>query len=52
VGVLGLVRSTPEQVELDLRVISEALGDKPFGVHVLFPVTDTKIDKGELVERS
>jgi NAD(P)H-dependent flavin oxidoreductase YrpB (nitropropane dioxygenase family) len=51
VGVLGLVRSTPEQVELDLRVITEALGDKPFGVDVLFPVTDTQVDRVELADR-
>jgi NAD(P)H-dependent flavin oxidoreductase YrpB (nitropropane dioxygenase family) len=55
VGVLGLARSTPDQVEVDLRVISEALGDKPFGVDVLFPVTntqtDTPTDKVELASR-
>ncbi|HTK62860.1 MAG TPA: nitronate monooxygenase family protein [Pseudonocardia sp.] len=51
VGVLGLVRSTPEQVELDLRVISEALDGKPFGVDVLFPVGDIPTDKAELSAR-
>jgi NAD(P)H-dependent flavin oxidoreductase YrpB (nitropropane dioxygenase family) len=51
VGVLGLVRSTLEQVKLDLRVIAEALDGKPFGVDVLFPVGDEQIDKAEVASR-
>ncbi len=42
-GVLGTARLTPEQVEIELRRIDEALGpDKiPYGVDILYPAENT-----------
>src|ERR1700691_3909582 len=37
VGVLGAVGHTPEELELELQWIDEAVGGKPYGVDILFP---------------
>ena len=36
-GVLGAVGHTPEQLDIDLRWISEEVGDRPFGVDLIVP---------------
>lgn len=42
-GVLGTARKTPEQLETDLCKIDEALqGTVPYGVDIIFPLSDTK----------
>ncbi|QTH20287.1 nitronate monooxygenase [Rhizorhabdus wittichii] len=38
-GVLGVARSTPEQVEEELRWIDEHVEGKPYGVDILMPTT-------------
>jgi NAD(P)H-dependent flavin oxidoreductase YrpB (nitropropane dioxygenase family) len=36
-GVLGAVHHTPEELELELRWIDDAVGGKPYGVDILMP---------------
>ncbi|HKN92059.1 MAG TPA: nitronate monooxygenase, partial [Acidimicrobiia bacterium] len=36
-GVLGATTLTPDQLEVELRWIDEAVGGKPYGVDVLVP---------------
>jgi NAD(P)H-dependent flavin oxidoreductase YrpB (nitropropane dioxygenase family) len=38
-GVLGATAFTPEQLDIELNWIENELGDKPYGVDVLIPVT-------------
>jgi NAD(P)H-dependent flavin oxidoreductase YrpB (nitropropane dioxygenase family) len=45
-GVLGATILTPEQLEVELRWIDEAVGGKPYGVDVLVPEKLTGMEKG------
>jgi NAD(P)H-dependent flavin oxidoreductase YrpB (nitropropane dioxygenase family) len=45
-GVLGATTLTPEQLEVELRWIDEAVGGRPYGVDVLVPEKLTGMDKG------
>ena len=45
-GVLGATTLTPEQLEIELRWIDEAVGGRPYGVDVLVPEKLTGMDKG------
>jgi NAD(P)H-dependent flavin oxidoreductase YrpB (nitropropane dioxygenase family) len=48
VGVLGTTRQSPEILEYDLRWLDEHLGDRPYGVDLLFPVGTEGDDLVEL----
>src|SRR5213075_257113 len=39
-GVLGAIAYSPEGLETELRWIEKEIGDKPYGVDVLLPVTE------------
>ncbi|MGH9010826.1 MAG: nitronate monooxygenase [Acidimicrobiia bacterium] len=45
-GVLGATTLTPEQLEIELRWIDDAVGGRPYGVDVLVPEKLTGMDKG------
>ena len=45
-GVLGATTLTPEQLEIELRWIDEAVGGRPYGVDVLVPEKLTGMEKG------
>ena len=45
-GVLGATTLTPEQLEVELRWIDEAVGGRPYGVDVLVPEKLTGMEKG------
>ena len=45
-GVLGATILTPEQLEIELRWIDEAVGGRPYGVDVLVPEKLTGMEKG------
>jgi NAD(P)H-dependent flavin oxidoreductase YrpB (nitropropane dioxygenase family) len=46
-GVLGATSLTPEQLEIELRWIDDAVGGKPYGVDVLVPEKLAGMEKGE-----
>jgi NAD(P)H-dependent flavin oxidoreductase YrpB (nitropropane dioxygenase family) len=46
-GVLGAVAHTPEQLETDLDWIEEEVGDRPYGVDLIVPASDSgQVDGG------
>jgi len=45
-GVLGATILTPEQLEIELRWIDEAVGGRPYGVDVLVPEKLAGMEKG------
>ena len=45
-GVLGATTLTPEQLEIELRWIDDAVGGRPYGVDVLVPEKLTGMEKG------
>ena len=45
-GVLGATTLTPEQLEVELRWIDEAVAGKPYGVDVLVPERLTGMERG------
>src|SRR5688500_6385999 len=45
-GVLGATTLTPEQLEIELRWIDEAVGGRPYGVDVLVPEKLTGMERG------
>jgi NAD(P)H-dependent flavin oxidoreductase YrpB (nitropropane dioxygenase family) len=45
-GVLGATILTPEQLDIELRWIDEAVGGRPYGVDVLVPEKLTGMEKG------
>ena len=45
-GVLGATTMTPEQLEVELRWIDEAVGGKPYGVDVLVPEKLAGMERG------
>ncbi len=45
-GVLGATILTPEQLEIELRWIDDAVGGRPYGVDVLVPEKLTGMEKG------
>ncbi len=45
-GVLGATTLTPEQLEVELRWIDEAVGGRPYGVDVLVPEKLTVMERG------
>jgi NAD(P)H-dependent flavin oxidoreductase YrpB (nitropropane dioxygenase family) len=45
-GVLGATTLTPEQLEIELRWIDEAVAGRPYGVDVLVPEKLTGMEKG------
>jgi NAD(P)H-dependent flavin oxidoreductase YrpB (nitropropane dioxygenase family) len=45
-GVLGATTLTPEQLEIELRWIDEAVGGRPYGVDVLVPEKLAGMEKG------
>src|SRR5207244_3705750 len=45
-GVLGATTLTPDQLEIELRWIDEAVGGQPYGVDVLVPEKLTGMEKG------
>jgi NAD(P)H-dependent flavin oxidoreductase YrpB (nitropropane dioxygenase family) len=45
-GVLGATILTPEQLDMELRWIDEAVGGRPYGVDVLVPEKLTGMEKG------
>jgi len=45
-GVLGATTLTPDQLEIELRWIDEAVGGRPYGVDVLVPEKLTGMEKG------
>jgi NAD(P)H-dependent flavin oxidoreductase YrpB (nitropropane dioxygenase family) len=45
-GVLGATILTPDQLEIELRWIDEAVGGRPYGVDVLVPEKLTGMEKG------
>src|SRR5918996_2984195 len=49
-GVLGATTLTPEQLEIELRWIDEAVGGRPYGVDVLVPEKLTGMEKGSRFE--
>lgn len=49
IGVLGVSRHSAEDLRVDLRWIREQIGDKPFGVDLIFP---SKTAAGETEEES
>ncbi len=55
-GVLGMARMSPDQVEADLDWIDAHIGGKPYGIDVLMPqriddVSDMKYDPDELLPK-
>jgi NAD(P)H-dependent flavin oxidoreductase YrpB (nitropropane dioxygenase family) len=46
-GVLGATTLTPEQLEIELRWIDDAVGGKPYGVDVLVPEKLAGMEKGD-----
>jgi NAD(P)H-dependent flavin oxidoreductase YrpB (nitropropane dioxygenase family) len=46
-GVLGATTLTPEQLEIELRWIDDAVGGKPYGVDVLVPEKLAGLEKGD-----
>jgi NAD(P)H-dependent flavin oxidoreductase YrpB (nitropropane dioxygenase family) len=46
-GVLGATSLTPEQLEIELRWIDDAVGGKPYGVDVLVPEKLAGMEKGD-----
>ncbi len=55
-GVLGAAGHTPEMLDIDLRWLTEQLGDRPFGVDVIVPAkyegkTEGGLSRGELKTR-
>ena len=49
-GVLGTARTTPEQLEVELTKIDEALGGMPYGVDILFPASETQRPQIDIAE--
>ncbi|MDQ3148280.1 MAG: nitronate monooxygenase [Actinomycetota bacterium] len=47
-GVLGAVAHSPEQLEIDIRWIEEAVGDRPYGVDLIVPARYAGSDDGGL----
>lgn len=47
-GVLGAVAHSPDQLDVDLRWITEQVGDRPFGVDLLLPKKFAGSDEGGL----
>jgi NAD(P)H-dependent flavin oxidoreductase YrpB (nitropropane dioxygenase family) len=47
-GVLGAVAHSPEQLEIDLDWIEAAVGDRPYGVDVIVPVSYAGSEAGGL----
>ena len=45
-GVLGATILTPEQLDIELRWIDEAVGGRPYGVDVLVPETLAAMERG------
>jgi NAD(P)H-dependent flavin oxidoreductase YrpB (nitropropane dioxygenase family) len=45
-GVLGATTLTPDQLEVELRWIDEAVGGRPYGVDVLVPEKLTGMERG------
>ncbi len=50
-GVLGAAGVTPEQLDIDLKWITEQVGNKPFGVDVIVPAKYEGKDEGGLSRR-
>ncbi len=55
-GVLGMARMSPDQVEADLNWIDDHIDGKPYGIDVLMPqkiddVSDMKYDPDELLPK-
>ena len=50
-GVLGSTRYTPEELDIELSLIDEALQGRPYGIDMLFPVASTGDDEAELAAR-
>ncbi|HEY0398430.1 MAG TPA: nitronate monooxygenase, partial [Acidimicrobiia bacterium] len=46
-GVLGATSLTPEQLEIELRWIDDAVAGKPYGVDVLVPEKLAGMEKGD-----
>ena len=51
-GVLGAVAHSPEQLDIDLRWIEDAVGGKPYGVDLLVPEKFVGADEGGLDRES
>jgi NAD(P)H-dependent flavin oxidoreductase YrpB (nitropropane dioxygenase family) len=51
-GVLGAVAHSPEQLDIDLRWIEDAVGGKPYGVDLLVPERFVGADEGGLDRES
>ena len=47
-GVLGAAAHSPEQLDIDLKWISEEVGDRPFGVDIIVPANYQGKEDGEL----
>lgn len=47
-GVLGAAAHSPEQLDIDLKWISDEVGDRPFGVDIIVPAKYEGKDDGEL----
>ncbi|MFC7359336.1 nitronate monooxygenase [Nocardioides astragali] len=45
VGVLGAAWMTPEELEMSIEWIENEVGDKPFGVDLVFPGTSIDVEK-------
>ncbi|MET0323702.1 MAG: nitronate monooxygenase family protein [Ilumatobacteraceae bacterium] len=45
-GVLGASAHTPEELDIDLRWITEQVGDRPFGVDIIVPAKYVGKDEG------
>ena len=50
-GVLGATTLTPEQLEIELRWIDEAVGGQPYGVDVLVPEKLAGMERGSGLRR-
>ncbi|MBX3452919.1 nitronate monooxygenase family protein [Ferrovibrio sp.] len=47
IGVYGGALNTPEQVEIDLRWIERQVGDKPYGIDLLLPMSYVEVSEEE-----
>jgi NAD(P)H-dependent flavin oxidoreductase YrpB (nitropropane dioxygenase family) len=50
-GVMGLVEYSPEQLENELQQIDRALGGRPYGVNLIFPIKYEGDDELELAKQ-
>jgi NAD(P)H-dependent flavin oxidoreductase YrpB (nitropropane dioxygenase family) len=49
-GVLGTTRYTPEQLEIELRLLDEQTQGRPYGVDMLFPLRPEPITEDKLAD--